>query len=162
MKRLELNAPAYSSVQPRATPASSAAPLSAPAEDADDEVEAVGQPGGLDRVGHRRGHDAAHPAALDRQGEAVSVVSLPGVPRVQHVEDGMGLTLTVPLVSLAVQRQEERARAAVVAVLAEVDPLPGAERQAAVGDRGASSDGPSSDALMCAGMSSGPSSVWVQ
>ena len=36
---------------------------------------------------------------------------------------------------LAVQGEDQRARAAVVAVLAQVDALPGAEREAAAGDR---------------------------
>src|SRR5262249_43323940 len=59
------------------------------------------------------------------------------------------------------ERGQEGGGAAVVAVLAQVDALPGPEREAAPAT-GSDKDGPRTDALMCAGMSSGPSIVCVQ
>ena len=66
------------------------------------------------------------------------------------------------LIPLAPRRGHHGARAAAVSVLAQVDALPGPERQPAVARSGNISDGPSSAALTWAGMSSSPSSVCVQ
>ena len=57
------------------------------------------------------------PARLPRAASAATASTEPRQPLVAH------------------QRDDDRARAAVVAVLAEVDPLPGAEREAPVADR---------------------------
>ena len=58
--------------------------------------------------------------------------------------------------------RDERARAAAVAVLAQVDRPATCRARAGRRRTGSVSDGPSSEALMCAGMSSGPSIVCVQ